>query len=124
MERYVDQDLTGAEFRECVLDRARLIGVVMRDAEIDGVEEVRAATVDRRTVERHAKGVDEVVAEHLGVAERQRLGEVVDAARAGQRQHVVGLRVRCRSLVEGRHIAAEHRVVGAHLEVHAPDSLA
>jgi hypothetical protein len=34
--RFVDEDLTGAEFRECDLTRARLIGVVMRDAEIDG----------------------------------------------------------------------------------------
>lgn len=33
----MDQDLTEAEFRECVLDRARLIGVVMRGAEIDGL---------------------------------------------------------------------------------------
>src|SRR5213076_904641 len=37
MERFADQDLTEAEFRECVLDRARLIGVVMQDAEIDGL---------------------------------------------------------------------------------------
>ncbi len=37
MERFVDQDLTEAEFRECVLDRARLIGVMMQDAEIDGL---------------------------------------------------------------------------------------
>ncbi|HEX3825463.1 MAG TPA: DinB family protein [Mycobacteriales bacterium] len=37
MERFVDHDLTAAEFRECVLDRARLIGVVMQDAEIDGL---------------------------------------------------------------------------------------
>jgi len=37
MERFVDRDLTGAEFRECVLDRSRLIGVVMQDAEIDGL---------------------------------------------------------------------------------------
>jgi hypothetical protein len=37
MERFVDQDLTEAEFRECVLDRARLVGVVMRDADIDGL---------------------------------------------------------------------------------------
>jgi hypothetical protein len=37
MERFVEQDLTGAEFRECVLDRARLVGVVMQDAEIDGL---------------------------------------------------------------------------------------
>ena len=37
MERFVDQDLTEAEFRECVLDRSRLIGVVMRDAVIDGL---------------------------------------------------------------------------------------
>ena len=33
----MDQDLTEAEFRECVLDRARLVGVVMQDAEIDGL---------------------------------------------------------------------------------------
>jgi hypothetical protein len=37
MERYVDQDLTGAEFRECDLSRSRLVGVVMQDAEIDGL---------------------------------------------------------------------------------------
>jgi hypothetical protein len=37
MERFVDQDLTAAEFRECVLNGARLIGVVMQDAEIDGL---------------------------------------------------------------------------------------
>src|SRR5262245_33985106 len=37
MERFVDQDLTEAEFRECVLDRSRLIGVVMRDSVIDGL---------------------------------------------------------------------------------------
>jgi hypothetical protein len=37
MQRFMDQDLTEAEFRECVLDRARLIGVVMQDAEIDGL---------------------------------------------------------------------------------------
>jgi DinB superfamily len=37
MERFVDEDLTEAEFRECVLDRARLIGVVMQGAEIDGL---------------------------------------------------------------------------------------
>jgi hypothetical protein len=37
MERFVEQDFTGAEFRECTLDGARLIGVVMQDAEIDGL---------------------------------------------------------------------------------------
>jgi len=37
MRRFDDQDLTGAEFRECDLSRARLIGVVMQDAEIDGL---------------------------------------------------------------------------------------
>jgi hypothetical protein len=37
MERFVEQDFTGAEFRECMLDGARLIGVVMQDAEIDGL---------------------------------------------------------------------------------------
>jgi hypothetical protein len=37
MQRFTDQDLTEAEFRECVLDRSRLIGVVMQDAVIDGL---------------------------------------------------------------------------------------
>src|SRR4051812_24466162 len=37
MRRFDDEDLTGAEFRECDLSRARLIGVVMQDAEIDGL---------------------------------------------------------------------------------------
>ena len=37
MKRYVDEDLTGAEFRECDLTGARLVGVVMQDAEIDGL---------------------------------------------------------------------------------------
>jgi hypothetical protein len=37
MTRYVDDDFSTAEFRECVLDGARFIGVVMRDAEIDGL---------------------------------------------------------------------------------------
>ena len=37
MARFEDQDLTGAEFRECDLTRARLIGVVMADAVIDGL---------------------------------------------------------------------------------------
>lgn len=35
--RYVDEDLRGAEFRECDLTGARLIGVVMQDAVIDGL---------------------------------------------------------------------------------------
>lgn len=37
MRRFNDEDLTGAEFRECDLSRARLVGVVMQDAEIDGL---------------------------------------------------------------------------------------
>ena len=37
MTRYVDEDLAGAEFRECDLTDARLIGVVMQDAVIDGL---------------------------------------------------------------------------------------
>jgi hypothetical protein len=37
MATFKDQDLTGAEFRECDLTGARLIGVVMRDAVIDGL---------------------------------------------------------------------------------------
>jgi hypothetical protein len=37
MRRFDDEDLTGAEFRECDLTGARLVGVVMQDAEIDGL---------------------------------------------------------------------------------------
>jgi hypothetical protein len=37
MRRFDDKDLTGAEFRECDLSKARLVGVVMQDAEIDGL---------------------------------------------------------------------------------------
>ncbi|HTW21611.1 MAG TPA: DinB family protein [Mycobacteriales bacterium] len=37
MKRFVDEDLSAAEFRECMLDRSRFIGVVMQDAEIDGL---------------------------------------------------------------------------------------
>jgi hypothetical protein len=35
MAKFQDQDLTGAEFRECDLSRTRLIGVVMQDVVID-----------------------------------------------------------------------------------------
>ncbi len=37
MTRFVDEDLHGAEFRECDLTGARLIGVVLQDAVIDGL---------------------------------------------------------------------------------------
>jgi uncharacterized damage-inducible protein DinB len=37
MRRFDDEDLSGAVFRECDLSRARLVGVVMADAEIDGL---------------------------------------------------------------------------------------
>ncbi|MDP9220222.1 MAG: DinB family protein [Actinomycetota bacterium] len=37
MRRFEDEDLAGAEFRECDLSRTRLVGVVMQDAEIDGL---------------------------------------------------------------------------------------
>jgi hypothetical protein len=37
MARFEDEDLTDVEFRECDLTRARLIGVVMQDAVIDGL---------------------------------------------------------------------------------------
>ena len=37
MRRFVEEDLTGAEFRECELDGARFVGVVMQDVEIDGL---------------------------------------------------------------------------------------
>src|SRR5205085_8876343 len=52
-----------------------------------------------------------------------RLREVVDAAGAGERQDVAGLRVRCRRLVEGRHVAAEERMLLAQLIVDAADAL-
>lgn len=37
VRRFDDEDLTGAEFRECDLSRARFVGVVMQDTEIDGL---------------------------------------------------------------------------------------
>jgi len=37
MATFKDQDMTDAEFRECDLSRARLIGVVMQDVVIDGL---------------------------------------------------------------------------------------
>ncbi|GIF23971.1 putative damage-inducible protein DinB [Actinoplanes tereljensis] len=37
MRRFHDEDLAGAEFRECDLSRVRMVGVVMQDAEIDGL---------------------------------------------------------------------------------------
>jgi hypothetical protein len=37
MKKFVDEDLAGAEFRECDLSRANLVGVVMQDAVIDGL---------------------------------------------------------------------------------------
>ncbi|MFL6108157.1 MAG: DinB family protein [Marmoricola sp.] len=37
MRRFDDEDLTGAEFRECDLTGARFVGVVMQNAEIDGL---------------------------------------------------------------------------------------
>jgi len=37
MRRFHDEDLRGAEFRECDLSRARMVGVVMHHAEIDGL---------------------------------------------------------------------------------------
>jgi DinB superfamily/Pentapeptide repeats (8 copies) len=37
MRTFHDEDLSGAEFRECDLSRARLVGVVMENAEIHGL---------------------------------------------------------------------------------------
>ena len=37
MARFEEQDFSDAEFRECDLTRARLIGVVLQDAVIDGL---------------------------------------------------------------------------------------
>lgn len=37
MMQYVDEDLAGAEIRECNLNNTRLIGVSMQEALIDGL---------------------------------------------------------------------------------------
>ena len=37
MQRFVDEDLTGAEFRECLMSNTRFVGVVLQDADIDGL---------------------------------------------------------------------------------------
>jgi hypothetical protein len=37
MKKYVDEDFSGTEFRECDLSNARFVGVVMQGAEIDGL---------------------------------------------------------------------------------------
>jgi hypothetical protein len=37
MKRFVDEDFSAAEFRECAFNGTRLVGVVMQDAEIDGL---------------------------------------------------------------------------------------
>jgi hypothetical protein len=37
VKRFIDEDFSAAEFRECVLNGTRLMGVVMQDAEIDGL---------------------------------------------------------------------------------------
>jgi hypothetical protein len=37
MRRFDEEDLSGAEFRECDMSRSRMVGVVMKDAEIDGL---------------------------------------------------------------------------------------
>ena len=50
MARFEDQDLTDAEFRECDLSRARLIGVVMQDAVIDGLVSLAQAREVYRVV--------------------------------------------------------------------------
>lgn len=47
MASFKDQDLTDAEFRECDLTRARLIGVVMQDAVIDGWSPIWWSTESR-----------------------------------------------------------------------------
>lgn len=39
MRRFLDEDLNGAEFRECELDGARFVGVTMQHVDIDGYVE-------------------------------------------------------------------------------------
>ena len=100
------------------------IAVEVLHAEIDGVEERRLTAVDRRAVERDAHRVDEVRAEHRRHAACCRLRQVVDAARARQRQDVARLGVRRRRFIEGRHVAAEERMRLAELVVDASNPLA
>ena len=47
MRRFVEEDLTGAEFRECELDGARFVGVVMQNVEIDGFVTSSSSTASR-----------------------------------------------------------------------------
>ena len=117
MKRFEEQDFTDAEFRECDMTRARLIGVVLQDVVIDGlvsnlvvngveVASYVEAELDRRfpvrLLIRSADPVD------LGQAHRQlqagwgrtveRIGEMmskVDFTHAGQRVAAIGSRGRC-----------------------------
>jgi hypothetical protein len=106
MARFEEQDFTDAEFRECDLTRARLIGVVLQDAVIDGlvsnlvvngveVSSYVEAELDRRhpvrLLIRSADPTDLRRAHHQLQAEWwtavERLGEMPDGS---EHQHVAG----------------------------------
>ena len=85
MKRYVDEDLEGAEFRECNLNNTRLIGVLMQGAVIDGlvtnlvvngveVMEFVEAELDRRHPVRRLIRSDDLADLRQGGGSSHRLG--------------------------------------------------
>jgi hypothetical protein len=99
------------------------VGVEVPDAKVERVEERPAAAVDRRAVERNPERVHDIRPEHHGVPHGRRLRQVVDAAGAGERQDVVGDRVRRGGLVEGRRVPAEEILIVRELVIDASDRL-
>lgn len=93
MTRYVDEDLRDAEFRECDLTGARLIGVVMQDVVIDGlvsnivvngveVTEYVEAELDRRhPVRRLIRSEDPADLRHAWHQLRETWGATIDRIR-------------------------------------------
>ena len=99
------------------------------DAEVGRIEVRRVVPPQRRVVVRHPDRVHDSRPEDHGVAEGQHVRHVVEAGdRTRQRdgfEHVVALALIGRRLLDEHvHVAAEHRMVGAPLEVDPPDGLA
>ena len=109
-----------ARHRDAELTRRRV--VVQLRSDIVCFEEVGTRAMNRRSVEGHAKRVDHVRARYQRLAGGDRLRQVVEARRC--RRQDIPRRLECRGLhVGGRHVAAEHRVIGAKLIIDAPDRL-
>ena len=83
MPRFEDEDFTGAEFRECDLSGARLIGVFMDGAEIDGL--VSNLVVNGVEVMSYVEA--ELDRRHPQPARRT---ELLDAVRLEERQGSIG----------------------------------